>query len=169
METETGEVSRARVQPAGRAGVRKFLVRFRGEELEVALEATTGRRLVVEELGRIEAVVQLAETAGLRAKPFVTPMRSGRLPPVSCRHARVAGLERPSGRNASRSGVTPSTITAPARSTESWNETRLGARAHATRTVDRAHAPPLNQELETSTQDHALERGFLHRQGDGGE
>ena len=33
-----------------RAGVRRFLERFRGQELEVALEATTGWRFVVEEL-----------------------------------------------------------------------------------------------------------------------
>ena len=40
IDTITGEVSRARIVPADRAGVRKFLVRFRGEGLEVALEAT---------------------------------------------------------------------------------------------------------------------------------
>ena len=43
--------------------------RFRGRELEVALEATTGWRFVVEELRRVGAVVHLAEpaeTAGLR-------------------------------------------------------------------------------------------------------
>src|SRR5436309_1275325 len=42
LDTETGEVRRARVAPADRAGVRGFLERFRGRELEVALEATTG-------------------------------------------------------------------------------------------------------------------------------
>jgi hypothetical protein len=69
IDTETGEVQRARVTPADRAAVRKFLARFRGQELEVALEATTGWRFVVEELRRIGAVVCLAEpaeTAGLR-------------------------------------------------------------------------------------------------------
>lgn len=69
IDTETGEVSRARVAPADRAGVRRFLERFRGRELEVALEATTGWRFVVEELRRIGAGVHLAEpaeTAGLR-------------------------------------------------------------------------------------------------------
>jgi hypothetical protein len=69
LETETGEVRRARVAPADRAGVRAFLERFRGQELEVALEATTGWRFVVEELRRIGAGVHLAEpaeTAGLR-------------------------------------------------------------------------------------------------------
>jgi transposase len=69
LDTETGEVRRARVAPADRAGVRGFLERFRGRELEVALEATTGWRFVVEELRRIGAGVHLAEpaeTAGLR-------------------------------------------------------------------------------------------------------
>jgi transposase len=69
IDTETGEVRRARVAPADRAGVQRFLERFRGQELEVALEATTGWRFVVEELRRIGAGVHLAEpaeTAGLR-------------------------------------------------------------------------------------------------------
>jgi transposase len=69
LDTETGEVKRARVAPADRVGVRRFLERFRGQELEVALEATTGWRFVVEELRRIGAGVHLAEpaeTAGLR-------------------------------------------------------------------------------------------------------
>jgi transposase len=39
------------------------LARFRGQELEVALEATTGWRFVVEELRRIGARVHLAERA----------------------------------------------------------------------------------------------------------
>jgi transposase len=69
LDTETGEVRRGRVAPADRAGVRGFLERFRGQDLEVALEATTGWRFVVEELRRIGARVHLAEpaeTAGLR-------------------------------------------------------------------------------------------------------
>jgi hypothetical protein len=43
--------------------VRKFLAPFRGEGLEVALEATTGWRIVVEELERVGAEVHLAEPA----------------------------------------------------------------------------------------------------------
>src|SRR3954447_20918290 len=42
LDTETGEVSRARVAPADRAGVRRVLERFGGCELEGALGATTG-------------------------------------------------------------------------------------------------------------------------------
>jgi transposase len=63
IDTDTGEVQRTRVVPADRAAVRKFLQRFRGRELEVALEATTGWRFVVEELRRVGAVVHLAEPA----------------------------------------------------------------------------------------------------------
>ena len=63
IDTETGEISRARVAPAHREAVRRFLSRFRGHELEVALEATTGWRFVVEELRGIGATVHLAEPA----------------------------------------------------------------------------------------------------------
>jgi transposase len=63
LDTATGEVRRGRVCPADRAGVRRFLARFAGQELEVALEATTGWRFVVQELRRVGAVVHLAEPA----------------------------------------------------------------------------------------------------------
>ena len=71
LDTMTAEVFRARVAPADRAGVRKFLGRFAGEDLEVALEATTGWRFLAEELERIGAEVHLAEpteTSGLKSK-----------------------------------------------------------------------------------------------------
>ena len=63
VDTWTGEVSRARVAPADRAGVRRFLERFDGAQLEVALEASTGWRFVIEELRSIDARVHLAEPA----------------------------------------------------------------------------------------------------------
>ena len=69
IDTDTGEVRRTRIAPADRAGVWKFVQRFGGRELVVALEATTGWRFVVEELRRVGAEVHLAEpaeTAGLR-------------------------------------------------------------------------------------------------------
>src|ERR671917_1144197 len=68
LDTSTGEVSRARVTPADRAGVREFVERFHDRELEVALEATTGWRFVVEELHRVGAVVHLAEPAETAAR-----------------------------------------------------------------------------------------------------
>jgi transposase len=63
LDTDTGEIQRARVAPADRDAVRQFLSRFRGSELEVALEATTGWRFLVQELVRVGAVVHLAEPA----------------------------------------------------------------------------------------------------------
>lgn len=63
LDTDTGEIARTRVAPAHREPVRRFLARFRGLELEVALEATTGWRFVVEELRRAGARVHLAEPA----------------------------------------------------------------------------------------------------------
>jgi hypothetical protein len=53
IDTATGEITRSRVAPAHRVAVRGFLGRFDGQELEVALEATTGWRFVVEELRRV--------------------------------------------------------------------------------------------------------------------
>ncbi|MGO9750369.1 MAG: hypothetical protein ACLP22_02425 [Solirubrobacteraceae bacterium] len=69
IDLDSGEISRGRVSPADRAGVRRFLARFAGQQLEVALEATTGWRFFVEELRAVGAVVHLAEpaeTAALR-------------------------------------------------------------------------------------------------------
>jgi hypothetical protein len=45
------------VWQAHREGVRRLLGRFPGEELKVALKATTGWRFVVEELRRVDAAV----------------------------------------------------------------------------------------------------------------
>jgi transposase len=68
LDSDTGELGRARVAPAHRESVRRFLSRFSGKELEVALEATTGWRFVVEELQRIDAQVHLAEPAETAAR-----------------------------------------------------------------------------------------------------
>jgi len=102
-------------------------------------------------------------TSPVRAKPFVNQMRRGRLPACSCRHPRVDGLHRQSGRNAPPSGITPSTIMSPTRNHPgSWTEIRLGARAHTTDPIDRAHGPPaaLDDPFNPST---ALDSGTLHR------
>src|SRR3954452_6086801 len=68
LDTGTGEVARCRVTPGDRAGVRRVAARFRGQELEVALEATTGWRFVVEELQAVGAHVHLAEPAETAAR-----------------------------------------------------------------------------------------------------
>jgi hypothetical protein len=101
----------------------------------------------------------------VRAKSFVTPMRRGRLPAFSCRHALVDRLERLSGRNASPSGITPSTIMSPAPEPTrgSRTEVRLGARAHKHRTSNHAHAPPDTRSSTPKTPDHALAARSLHK------
>ena len=68
LDTNTGELSRGRVAPADRESVRAFLGRFAGQELEVALEVTTGWRFVVEELRKVGAEVHLAEPAETAAR-----------------------------------------------------------------------------------------------------
>ena len=68
LDTATGEVSRRRIAPADRSGVRRFAAAFGGQELEVALEATTGWRFVVEELRAVGARVHLAEPAETAAR-----------------------------------------------------------------------------------------------------
>src|SRR3954451_18759312 len=80
IDTDTGEIVRARVSPALRSDVRRFFKRFAGQQLEVALEATTGWRFVVEELHEIGATAHLgepAETAARRGdKKGATPDRA---------------------------------------------------------------------------------------------
>ena len=68
LDTATGEISRKRIAPADRDGVRAFATRFRGRELDVALEATTGWRFVAEEFQAIGAQVHLAEPAETAAR-----------------------------------------------------------------------------------------------------
>ena len=103
-------------------------------------------------------------TFPVRAKPLVTPMRRGRLPARSCRHVRVDGPERPSGRNASPSGITPSNIMSPAPEPTrgSWTEVRLGARAHNTHHQPRARTTSPRSSTPT-TPDPALDAGPLHK------
>src|SRR4051812_9250813 len=68
LDTTTGEIARTRIAPADRAGVQRFAGRFHGQQLEVALEATTGWRFVVEELQTVGARVHLAEPAETAAR-----------------------------------------------------------------------------------------------------
>jgi transposase len=63
LDTATGEVSRGRIRPADRQGFRRWLRRFDREQIEAALEATTGWRFIVEELEAVGARVHLAEPA----------------------------------------------------------------------------------------------------------
>jgi transposase len=86
LDSETGEVARRRVAPADRDGVRSFLRRFDGQEMAVALEATTGWRFLSEELSAVGAEVHLAEpaeTSGLRG-----PKRRAKTDWADARHLR---------------------------------------------------------------------------------
>src|SRR5829696_1332091 len=109
LNTETGEVSRARVTPAHRDGVRRFLGRFAAQQLEVALEATTGWRFVVEELQAIGADVHLAEpaeTSSLRGSK-----KRAKTDRADARHLRellmVGGCRRPGSRRGTCSTFAP--------------------------------------------------------------
>src|SRR3954463_4955717 len=68
LDTDTGEIGRARVSPAHRDDVRKFLKPSAAQPLEVGLEATTGWRFVVEELDAFGAAAHLAEPAETAAR-----------------------------------------------------------------------------------------------------
>jgi transposase len=73
IDTDSGEIRRARISPALRGDVRRFLERFAGRRLEAALEATTGwrfvaGRFVAEELHAVGAEVHLAEPAETAAR-----------------------------------------------------------------------------------------------------
>jgi transposase len=86
IDTSTREVSWARVAPADRAGVRRFLAKFVGQDLDVALEATTGWRFVVEELLRVGARAHLAEPAETSGLPG--PKRRAKTDRADARHLR---------------------------------------------------------------------------------
>jgi transposase len=68
IDTETGEIGRARISPALRDDVGRFLARFAGRRLEAAREATTGWRFVAEELHAVGADVHLAQPAETAAR-----------------------------------------------------------------------------------------------------
>ena len=55
IDTDTGEITRSRITPAHRDGGRRFCEKFRGQQLEVGLEATTGWRFVADELAQVGA------------------------------------------------------------------------------------------------------------------
>jgi hypothetical protein len=71
--------------------------------------------------------------AGRVPRGTTSPMHRGRLPTVRCRHVRVDGLQRPSGRNAlPPAGTTPHHRHVADPGAWSWTEISMGARAHNT-------------------------------------
>src|SRR3954453_20362623 len=86
IDPATGEVSRARVSPVDRAGVRRFAARFRGEDLEASLEAKTGWRVVFEEFTGARVRVYLAEPAETAARRG--PKKRAKSDRAAARHLR---------------------------------------------------------------------------------
>ncbi|MCA1679920.1 MAG: hypothetical protein LC790_14435 [Actinobacteria bacterium] len=79
----------------------------------------------------------------MRAQAPPSQMRRGQLPAYCCRHVRVDGLKRPSGRNAFPERDYPITIMSPARRTAGpRTEISMGTRAHRPNRPNPAHAPP---------------------------
>jgi transposase len=92
LDSATGEVTTGRIVPADRATLRRFLRRWTGEQVEAAVEATTGWRFVVEELQRAGAAVQLAEPADTTAARG--PKRRAKTDKRDARHLRDLLIER---------------------------------------------------------------------------
>src|SRR3954447_3248181 len=71
LDDATGEVMRGRIAPADRLALRRFLASLPATPVEVALEATTGWRFIVEELvaaGMTAHLAEPAEAANLRGR-----------------------------------------------------------------------------------------------------
>src|SRR6266576_3187879 len=71
LDDVTGELRRGRIAPADRLGLRRFLASLPATPVEVALEATTGWRFIIEELvaaGVTAHLAEPAETANLRGR-----------------------------------------------------------------------------------------------------
>ena len=69
----------------------------------------------------------------MRADAPRQPMHRSQLPATCCRHVRVDGLQRPSGRTATSPSGNPITIMSPTpvANPESRTEISMGTRAHA--------------------------------------
>jgi transposase len=71
LDDVSGEVQRGRIAPADRLAVRRFLSALPAGQVDVALEATTGWRFIVEEVlaaGATAHLAEPAETANLRGR-----------------------------------------------------------------------------------------------------
>lgn len=86
VDLRSGEVRVGRIEPATREGLCSWLAGVDVSRLQVALEATTGWRFVVEELERAGARAQLAEPAETRA--LRGPKRRAKTDRADARHLR---------------------------------------------------------------------------------
>jgi transposase len=92
LNIASGEVTTGRIVPADRPTLRAFLCRWATEDVEAAVEATTGWRFVVEELPRAGAHVQLTEPADTTAARG--PKRRAKTDKRDARHLRDLLIER---------------------------------------------------------------------------
>lgn len=90
MEMETGEVHRGKIRPANRESLRSWLQsfteQFPEQEAAIAVEATTGWRYVVEELGRAGVEPHLAEPA--ETKSMQGPKKRAKTDRLDAAHLR---------------------------------------------------------------------------------
>jgi transposase len=86
IDTDSGETCRGQLSPATRLERRAWGARFTGQPADFALEATTGWRLVAEELERAGFGAHLAEPADTRA--LRGPKRRAKTDRTDARHPR---------------------------------------------------------------------------------
>ena len=109
----TGEVQRGRIAPADRLGVRAFLTSLTAGRVDVALEATTGWRFIVEELvaaGVTAHLAEPAETANLRgrkARAKTTSVSLARAAPTGAAAGGVGRLRAATGSSTTRPSNVP--------------------------------------------------------------
>ena len=109
--------------------------------LDPGFGCAAAQRVPASRAGTRSQDVRQSSRSSVRSRPLHTDAPRP-APGYRCRHARVDGPERTSGRNASPSGITPSNISSPAHQPGPRTEVSLGARAHTTRSTQHAHAPP---------------------------
>ena len=90
IEMESGEVHRGKIRPATRESLREWLdeftERFSGEQIAIAVEATTGWRYVVEELRKAGVEPHLAEPA--QTKSLQGPKKRAKTDRLDAEHLR---------------------------------------------------------------------------------
>ena len=88
QEMETGEIKRGRIVPVTRESVREWLGQFsgqfKGRDIHLAVEATTGWRFVVEEMQETQITPHLAEPADTSA--LRGPKRRAKTDGKDCDH-----------------------------------------------------------------------------------
>ena len=111
LDTETGEVTRGRIDSAP-AAVARWAGRFAGREIHVAVEACTGRLFVCDALAAAGVTPHLAEPVETRARARCAGASGGRRP-IARTRAGCANCSPTAG--CRRRGSRPSTCASGAR------------------------------------------------------